>query len=66
MTSKLLAAALFGSLALAFVAAPASIDPATGTIAVKAALAKHGADDVLPDARQEPQPNDDRGGRRGR
>ena len=64
--TKLLAAALFATVALAFVSAPVSIDPATGTLTVKSALAKHGADDVLPDARQEPEPNDDRGRRRGR
>jgi hypothetical protein len=49
--SKFLVAALFGACAFAFVAAPVSIDLTFGKITMKSALAKNGADDVLPDDR---------------
>lgn len=54
--SKILAALLFGACAFAFVAAPVSIDLASGKVTVKSALAKNGADDVLPDDRGAPNP----------
>ena len=51
MMSKFLAAMLFGGCAFAFVAAPVSIALTCGKITMKSALAKNGADDVLPDDR---------------
>jgi len=49
--SKFLTALLFAACAFAFVAAPISVDIASGKITKNAAFAKHGADDVLPDDR---------------
>ena len=51
MMSKFLAAMLFGACTFAFVAAPVSVDLMSGKITMKSALAKHGADDVIPDDR---------------
>lgn len=56
--SKTFAFALFAACAFAFVAAPVGFDPTTGQITVKQALAKHGADDVVPETQAEPEPND--------
>ncbi|MGB8398830.1 hypothetical protein [Bradyrhizobium sp.] len=47
--SKILMTMLFGLSALSFVAAPVTIDLASGKIGVKSAMAKHGADDIVPD-----------------
>jgi hypothetical protein len=49
--SKILVAALFSACAVAFVAAPVAVDLASGKITMQSALAKHGADDVVPDDR---------------
>ena len=49
--SKFLAAMLLGTCAFAFVAAPVSVDLMSGKITIKSALAKNGADDVVPDDR---------------
>ena len=43
--SKLLSAAAIAAASFAMIGAPVSIDPSTGTLAVKAAFAKKGADD---------------------
>ena len=65
MTVRVLTALSITALIALGVAMPLSYDAHTGKIVVKAALAKHGADDPPGDDRggPEPQPNDDRGGR---
>ena len=59
--SKILTAALLGAFTLSFVAAPVTFNTASNTIDLASALAKHGADDPVPP--QEPEPDDDHGGR---
>jgi hypothetical protein len=54
--SKFLAAILLGTCAFAFVAAPIAVDLASGKITMTSALAKDGADDVVPQAPEAPHP----------
>ena len=49
--SKILIAALFSVCAFAFIAAPVAVDLTSGKITTSSALAKNGADDVVPDNR---------------